>query len=416
MNKKVWITGIGVQSPNGSDKKKFQESVLNGISGIRKITSFDSSGLSCRIAGEVNIRENSFSTLEKKNLPRTAQLAVQASSEALTDAGLSPDNLSDLERQKFGVILGTGGGSIEFMERHYQMYYGSSDFKPSLYVISASTPGGLSSELSIRFRLLGRSHVITTGCTSSTDALGYAFREIQSGRLTRVLTGGADAPITRGVFEGFSLMKILPTDWNNAPERGSRPFALDRSGFVPAEGSWMFILEDAETAKKRGAIPYAEICGYGSSCEAFHAVRLSENADANCRAIEEAVMDASLDHSQIEYVNLHGTSTQLNDRIESLIMKTYFGQHASNIPMSSTKSMIGHPQGASGAAGLAATLLSMRSDSLHPTINLESPDPECGLDLIPKEARRKKVSYALCNTLGFGSKCSALIIKNGNIL
>ncbi len=416
MNRKVWITGIGVISPNGVGKEIFRDAVLNGISGIEKVSSFDASSLSCRIAGEVIIPEGSFSNQEMRNLPRTAQLAVQASSEALADAGLAAENLTEAQRQRFGVILGTGGGSIEFMERHYKMYYGTADFKPSLYVISASTPGGLSSELSIRFKLLGRSHVITTGCTSSTDAIGYAFREIQAGRLDRVLTGGADAPITCGVFEGFSLMKILPTQWNDSPSRGSRPFARDRSGFVPAEGSWMFVLEDAQTAKKRGAVPYVEICGYGSSCEAYHAVRLSENAAANCRAIEESVLDAAISASSIDYVNLHGTSTPLNDRIESQIMKTFFNSGVKNIPMSSTKSMIGHPQGASGAAGLAATVLSMQSDALHPTINLEDPDPECGLDLIPSQARSQKTRYALCNTLGFGSKCSALIIQNGKNL
>lgn len=416
MNRKVWITGVGVLSPNGSGKKSFRQSLLNGVSGIKKVSSFDPSGLSCQIAGEVSIPENAFTGPEKKNLPRTAQLALQASREALEDAGLDPEKLSETERQKFGVLLGTGGGSIEFMEKHYQMYYGKGDFHPSLYVISASTPGGLSSEISIRYKLLGRSHVITTGCTSSTDAIGYAFREIQAGRLDRALTGGADAPITRGVFEGFTLMKILPTQWNHSPERGSRPFARDRSGFVPAEGGWMFVLEDAETAKKRGAIPYAEICGYGSSCEAFHAVRLSEDTQANSRAIVESVLESSIEQSTIDYVNLHGTSTQLNDRIETLIMKTYFKDRAGKIPMSSTKSMIGHPQGASGAAGLAATLLCMREDSLHPTINLEDPDPECSLDLVPTEARGHKIRYALCNTLGFGSKSSALVIRNGKLL
>lgn len=416
MNRKVWVTGIGVLSPNGTGKKNYLESLLAGVSGIRKISSFDASGLPCQIAGETSLLEGVFTAPEKKNLPRTAQLALHASREALDDAGIDDENLTEEERYKFGVILGTGGGSIEFMERHYKMYYGTGDFHPSLYVISASTPGGLSSEISIRHKLFGRSHVITTGCTSSTDAVGYAFREIQAGRLDRVLTGGADAPITRGVFEGFSLMKILPTQWNDSPERGSRPFARDRSGFVPAEGGWMFVLEDAQTAKKRGAVPYAEICGYGSSCEAFHAVRLSENAKANSRAIEEAVLDSTISQDMIDYVNLHGTSTPLNDRIETLIMKNFFKERAEKISMSSTKSMIGHPQGASGAAGLAATLLCMREDSIHPTINLEDPDPECGLDLIPAQARKLKIRYALCNTLGFGSKSSALVIKNGKNL
>lgn len=414
--KKVWITGIGVLSPNGNGRTEFQKSVLAGVSGIRKVSSFDPSGLGCQIAGEVRLDDTRFTKLEKKNMPRVAQLAVHAAGEALTDAGLDSESLGAEEASKFGVILGTGGGSIEFMERHYEMYYGDKQFTPSLYVISASTPGGLSSEISIRFKLLGRSHIITTGCTSSTDAIGYAFHEIQSGRLERVLTGGMDSPITRGVFEGFSLMKILPTKWNGSPSQGSRPFARDREGFVPAEGAWIFLLEDSAAAKKRGAVPYAEILGYGSSCEAFHPVRISEDARANCRAIHEAAREASVNPDDIDYVNLHGTSTILNDRIETLVMKDYFGNLTGKIPMSSTKSMIGHPQGASGAAGLAATLLSMKEKHAHPTINLENQDPECGLDLVATEARSLNIRYALCNTLGFGSKCSALVIKNGDAL
>ncbi len=414
--KKVWITGIGVLSPNGAGKKEFQNAMLTGQSGIRRVESFDPSGLGCQIAGEVLANGNGFSKSEKKNLPRVMQMAVRASEEALKDAGLDTASLSESEASRFGVILGSGGGSVEFMEKHYEMYYGRDNFTPSLYVISASTPGGLSSEISIRFKLLGRSHVITTGCTSSTDAIGYSFHEIQAGRLDRVLTGGVDSPITRGVYEGFSLMKILPTRWNQSPEKGSRPFARDREGFVPAEGAWMFLLEESEAAKKRGAIPYAEILGYGSSCEAFHPVRISEDAAANCRAIHEAAAEARVLSSEIDYVNLHGTSTVLNDRIETGVMKTFFGQGALKVPMSSTKSMIGHPQGASGAAGLAATLLSMQAGHAHPTINLEDPDPDCGLDLVPAQARELSIRHALCNTLGFGSKCSALVIRNGTQL
>lgn len=414
--RKIWITGIGVMSPNGTGRLAFQKNILAGISGIRQIESFDSSGLSCRVAGEVCENGKAFSKTEQKNLPRVAQLAVRAAEEALDDAKLDPAELSEDERSRTGVMLGTGGGSIEFMERHYEMYYGKETFSPSLYVISASTPGGLSSELSIRFKFLGRSHVITTGCTSSTDAVGYSFHEILSGRLDRVLTGGADSPITRGIFEGFSLMKILPTRWNESPEKASRPFALGREGFVPAEGAWMFLLEDSESAKQRGAVPYGEICGYGSSCEAFHAVRLSEDSRANARAIQEAADEAGVRPGEIDYVNLHGTSTLLNDRIETAVMKNFFGGHAEKVPMSATKSMTGHPQGASGAAGLAATLLAMKENKIHPTINLEEQDPECSLDLTPDGARTHEVRYALCNTLGFGSKCSAIVIKNGGLL
>ncbi len=410
--KKAVITGIGVISPNGLGKENFKTALLNGTSGIKAIQSFDASKLDCQIAGEIHLNGNGFSKREQRNLPRVIQLALCASEEALQDAGIDPPKLSKEERYRFGVLLGSGGGSIEFTERHYQMYYGSRKFEPSLYVISASTAGGLSSELSIRFGLLGQSHVITTGCTSSTDAIGYGFREIQAGRLDYVLAGGADAPIAEGILTGFSLMKILPTQWNQAPAKGSRPFSKDRSGFVLSEGSWMFILEEKEHALARGAKIYAEITGYGSSCEAFHAVSLDENGEGNLRAVHLAAGEAGVWPEEIDYVNLHGTSTLLNDRVETRAMKNFFGRKVMQVPMSSTKSMIGHPQGASGAAGLAATLLCMDEDKIHPTINLTEPDPECDLDYVPDTARQTKIRHALCNTLGFGSKCSALMIKN----
>ncbi|HNV86041.1 MAG TPA: beta-ketoacyl-[acyl-carrier-protein] synthase family protein [Candidatus Omnitrophota bacterium] len=410
--KRVVITGIGVMSPNGIGKQAFKNAVIQGKSGISRISQFDPEGLECQIAGQIHLNGDFFSKKELKNLPRTAQLAILASTEAFQDAKIDHASLSDDEKKKFGVILGTGGGSVEFMEKHYEMYYGEKDLLPSLYVISASTPGGLSSELSIRFGLRGRSHVVTTGCTSSSDALGYAFQTIQMGKLDRVLTGGSDAPIAEGIMQGFCLMKVIATKWNSEPEKGSRPFNKDREGFVLGEGSWMFILEEMEHAKKRGAKIYAEILGYGSSCEAFHAVRLEEDGNANFHALELALSEAGIPKEAIEYINLHGTSTQLNDKVETNVLKRFFGNHAYKIPMSAVKSMIGHPQGASGSAGLAATLLSMEEKMLHPTINLDSPDPECDLDYIPNTARKKEVEHVLCNTLGFGSKCSVLILKN----
>jgi 3-oxoacyl-[acyl-carrier-protein] synthase II len=410
--RKVVITGIGAMSPNGTGKAAFQQAVIEGRSGLCNLSVFDASGFECRIAGEVAAGPCGFSKKELRNLPRAAQLAIAASDEALADSGLRPENLTEEERYRFGVLLGSGGGSIEFVERHYSMYFGRSSYTPSLYAVSASTAGGLSSEISIRHGLFGRSHVITTGCTSSTDALGYAFTEIRAGRLDRVLAGGADAPLMPGVYQGFSMMKLLATRWNDEPARGSRPFARDREGFVPAEGAWMFALESQESAAARGVKPYAEICGYASSCEAFHAVRLSDSGLASCRTLSDALAEAGTAPEEVDYVNLHGTSTILNDRVESAVMKSLFGKRAACIPMSSTKSMIGHPQGASGAAGIAATVLAMEKDYVHPTINLEDPDPECGLDFVPQTARRHDVRVALCNTLGFGSKCSAIVLRN----
>ena len=254
----------------------------------------------------------------------------------------------------------------------------------SLFCIPSGTMGTLSSEVSMRFGLRGMSHVITTGCTSSTDAFGYALRQIQFGFLPMMLVGGVDAPIAPGIMKGFTLMKIMTSSWNHAPERASRPFSADRDGFVVAEGSWMFVLEEYEHARARGARILAEVAGYGSTCEAFHRVRLQECGEEPARAIQMAMEDAGIDAADVDYVNLHGTSTQLNDRIETRALKLALGEKARQTPMSSLKSQIGHPQGACGAAGIAATLVAMHHGQIPPTINLEKPDPECDLDYVPE--------------------------------
>jgi len=281
----------------------------------------------------------------------------------------------------------------------------------SLFCIPTGVMGTLSSDLSVRFGLLGASHVVTTGCTSSTDAFGYSLRQIQSGRLDMVLSGGADAPIALGIVKGFILMKILTDSWNHAPERGSRPFSVDRDGFVLAEGAWMFVLEEYEHAHARGAKILAEICGYGSTCEAFHRVRLQECGEEPARAIGLAMSEAGIGPDDVQYVNLHGTSTQLNDRIETRALKLALGERAPEVPMSALKSQIGHPQGACGAAGVAATVVAMHTQQLPPTINLDNPDPECDLDYVPTIGRKKAIEHAICNCIAFGSKNSALVLR-----
>jgi 3-oxoacyl-[acyl-carrier-protein] synthase II len=227
-----------------------------------------------------------------------------------------------------------------------------------------------------------------------------------------VLSGGADAPIALGIIKGFILMKILTDSWNHAPERGSRPFSVDRDGFVLAEGAWMFVLEEYEHARARGAKMLAEICGYGSTCEAFHRVRLQECGEEPARAIGLAMKEAGISAQDVDYVNLHGTSTQLNDRIETRALKLVLGERARQVPMSALKSQIGHPQGACGAAGVAAAIVAMQNGQIPPTINLETPDPECDLDYVPEVGRNKKVEHAVCNCIAFGSKNSALVLRN----
>jgi 3-oxoacyl-[acyl-carrier-protein] synthase II len=271
--------------------------------------------------------------------------------------------------------------------------------------------GTLSSELSMRFGLRGPSHVITTGCTSSTDAMGYSLRQIQSGRIDVSLTGGADAPIALGIVKGFILMKIMTDSWNHAPERGSRPFSADRDGFVLAEGAWMFVFEELEHARARSANIIAEVCGYGSTCEAYHRVRLQECGEEPARAIDLALKEAAIAPTDVDYVNLHGTSTQLNDRIETRALKLALGTHAAKTPMSALKSQIGHPQGASGAAGVAATLVAMRTGLIPPTINIETSDPDCDLDYVPAAGRNAEIEHAICNCIAFGSKNSALVLR-----
>ena len=414
MKRRCVITGMGVVSPNGIGTAEFSQSVLAGRSGVRRISRFDASPIEVQIAGEVT----GFDELawvekkERKHVSRVLPLALAASSEAFQSAGLCPTSLPLDERRRFGVIIGTGGGSQEFTEEQYRLYFHGQLSKMSLFCIPTGVMGSISSELNVRFALKGPSHVVTTGCTSSTDAMAYAMRQIESGRLDWVLTGGADAPISLGTVRGFILMGILTQKWNAAPEKGSRPFSADRDGFVLAEGAWMFVLEEYEHAKARGAKILAEVVGYGSTCEAFHRVRLMECGEEPARAIQLAMKQAGIAPGDVDYVNLHGTSTQLNDRIETRALKLALGEdRAPGVPMSALKSQIGHPQGACGAAGLAATLVAMQAQQLPPTINLETPDKECDLDYVPAPGRKKAIQHAICNCIAFGSKNSTLVVR-----
>ncbi len=401
-------------SPNGLGNEEFCRAILAGKSGVKRITRFDASALPVQIAGEITDFDE-LAWVEKnqrKHVSRAVPLAIAASAEAFSDAGVRWQGASLEEQRTIGVVLGTGGGAQEFSEEQYRLYYEGKIKQVSLFSIPSGTMGTLSSEVSMYFGVRGMSHVITTGCTSSTDALGYALRQIQTGVLPMVLAGGVDTPLAPGIMKGFTLMRIMSQKWNDAPERASRPFSKDRDGFVVAEGSWMFVLEEFKHAKTRGAKIYAEIAGYGSTCEAFHRVRLAECGEEPARAIENAMNEAHVDAGAIDYVNLHGTSTELNDRIETRAMKLALGDRAYKIPMSALKSQIGHPQGACGAAGVAATIIAMHHRQIPPTINLEQPDPECDLDYTPLVARKAEIDYAVCNCIAFGSKNSALVLKH----
>lgn len=411
--RRVVITGMGAVSPNGVGREVFAQAALAGVSGVRRISHFDPSEIPVQIAGEVR----GFDDLEwvekreRKHVSRVLPLALAAASEALQQALIDSASLPLAERRRFAVIVGSGGGSQEFTEEQYRLFFHQDYRHMSLFCVPTGVMGTLSSDLSIRFGLRGPSHVVTTGCTSSTDAIGYAMRMIQSGRADGVLTGGADAPIALGIVKGFILMKILTDSWNQAPEKGSRPFSVDRDGFVLAEGAWMFVLEELEHARARGAQVLAEVTGYGSTCEAFHRVRLKECGEEPARAIGLAMKEAGIGADDVDYVNLHGTSTQLNDRIETQALKLALGEHARAVPMSALKSQIGHPQGACGAAGVAATVVAMQHGQIPPTINLTAPDPECDLDYVPQPGREALIEHAVCNCIAFGSKNSALVLR-----
>jgi 3-oxoacyl-[acyl-carrier-protein] synthase II len=414
LKRRCVITGMGAVSPNGIGAPAFAEAALAGKSGVRRISRFDASEIPVQIAGEVpDFDELAWvEKKERKHVSRVLPIALCAATEALASAGVECSSLPLTERQRFGVILGSGGGSQEFTEEQYRLFFHQQYSKMSLFCVPTGVMGSLSSDLNVRFGFRGPSHVVTTGCTSSTDAMAYAMRQIESGRLDWVLTGGADAPISLGTIKGFILMKILTDRWNDAPEKGSRPFSVDRDGFVLAEGSWMFVLEEYEHAKARGAKILAEVAGYGSTCEAYHRVRLMECGEEPARAIQLAMKHAGIEPENVDYVNLHGTSTQLNDRIETRALKLALGEErARQVPMSALKSQIGHPQGACGAAGVAATLITMQAGQIPPTLNLQNRDPECDLDYVPDQGRKKTVEHAVCNCIAFGSKNSALVLR-----
>src|SRR5256885_802713 len=412
--RRVVITGMGCVTPIGIGREAFWSALQRGESGVRRIESFDVSNSPVKIAAEVRDFDwaAQLGVKDRKHVPRTVPLALAAAREAFKDAGIAVDSLSLEERQQIGVQIGTGGGGLPFVEDHYAIWYnGGSHSKASVYIIPAATHGTLSSELSMAFGLRGLSHVISTGCTSSTDALAYAAQHIAVGRQEAMIAGGVDAPLAPGILAGFNLLTVLTTEWNDEPERASRPFTRNRSGMVLGEGAWIYVLEEFERAKKRGANIYAEITGYGSTCDAYHRVRLQEGGDEPARAMALAMDDARINASQIDYVNLHGTSTMLNDRIETNALKLALNSSSHRIPMSATKSQVGHPQGASGAAGLGAALCAMHAGVIPPTINLDEPDPDCDLDYVPLEAREADVRVALCNCIGFGSKNSALVVQ-----
>jgi 3-oxoacyl-[acyl-carrier-protein] synthase II len=411
-SERIVITGIGALAPNGIGREAYFDAVKQGRSGVRAITQFDASSLPCRIAGEVDFDPARW--VDAKNLrhvSRVVPMSIAATDEALRDAKLDPSAVDLETRRQMAVMLGSGGGAVEFSERMYELWYKGSVKQASVYSVPSGTIGTIASEISMAYDLHGYSHLISTGCTSSTDAIGYAYRNLKLGVCDYVITGGADATITEGVMTGFCIMRIVTNSFNDDPASGSRPFTSNRDGFVLGEGSWMFVMERESTARARGARIYAEVAGYASTCDAYHRVRMDDSGEEPARAMSMAMKEGAIDPSEVQYVNYHGTSTDLNDRIETRAIKLAFGRHATRLAGSATKSMIGHPQGACGAAGVAATLMAFRDETLPPTINLDTPDPECDLDYVADIGRRARIDVAVCNTIAFGSKNSALVLR-----
>jgi 3-oxoacyl-[acyl-carrier-protein] synthase II len=415
---RVAVTGIGVVSPYGVGRERFWSHVSRGCSATRAITEFDSSPYPCTVAAPVpSVSLEDAPAVERRagaeperarpdprRYSRASLIAVIAAREAWSDAGLA------LNEPGAGVIVGSGAGGIDVAERQYFEFFNDGWKRVTPYAIPVSIVGMISSEISIALELHGISHVVSTGCTSSTDAVGYAAALIRAGDADVLLTGGADACVTPGMIFGFSKMRAVATRYNDAPAEASRPFDRGRDGFVLGEGAWMLVVEREDRARARGARVYATIDGYGSTCDAYHRVQMDPDGEQIVRAMRLAIERSGRAADEIGYVNYHGTSTVLNDAVESRCVRAVFNSHADAVPGSSTKSMIGHPQGASGAAGLVTAALALSRGFLPPTINQRESDPDCDLDYIPNSGRAASVGAALCNCLGFGSKNSAIVL------
>ncbi len=412
---RIAITGIGVVSTFGVGRCTFWDHVRRGISGTRAITEFDASTYPCQVAAAVpplSIEDAAYLTGENgngrhgdpKRYSRAALFGVIAAREAWNDAQMS------FGQPNTGVIIGTGGGGIDVGERQYQDFFTNAGKHVTPYAIAVGICGMVSSEISISLGLHGISHVLSTGCTSSTDAIGYASMLLKSGEYDVLLSGGTDGCVLPGMIFGFSRMRAVSTHYNDAPGSASRPFDRGRDGFVLGEGSWMIVLERESRARARGARVYATVDGYASTCDAYHRVQMDPDGEQIVRCMSSAIERSGRAVEDIGYINYHGTSTQLNDAIESQCTRRVFGAHAERLLGSSTKSMIGHPQGASGAAGVVTTALALSCGYLPPTINLTDPDPQCDLDFLPNVGRAARPAAALCNCLGFGSKNSALVL------
>ncbi len=408
--KRVVVTGIGTITPLGNDVQTTWANMLQGKSGIDLIKSFDTTKHTVKIAGEVKDfnPETKVDPKAIKRLDRCVQLSVWATIEAVNDARI---DLEKYDKTDIGVIIGSGIGGLLTWEEEHTKFVNQGPARVSPFLIPMMIPDMTSGFVAIHYGLKGPNYTTVSACASGAHAIGTAFREIKLGNASVVITGGAEAPVTPFALAGFSNMRALSRR-NDEPQKACRPFDQARDGFIMAEGAATLILEELEFAKKRGAKIYAEIVGFGATGDGYHITAPSPDGEGARRAMERAIREAGCNREQIDYINTHGTSTELNDKFEAKAIKDLFGEHAQKIELNSTKSMIGHTLGAAGAIEAVVTVLSITQQILHPSINLENPDPECeGLNFVVNESKQKKIEYVLSNSLGFGGHNATLCFK-----
>lgn len=407
--RRVVVTGVGLVSALGIGSEETWEGLLAGRSGIGRISHFDASAFSVRIAGEVKAFDP-LRFVEKKDVKKMdvfIQYAVAASGFALEDAGLA---ITRDNADRVGTFIGSGVGGFATIEREHRVLLESGPRRISPFFIPAIIINLAAGQVSIRFGAKGPSSATATACSASAHAIGDAMKIIERGDADAMIAGGTEAAVTPMGIGGFAAMRALSTR-NDEPERASRPFDKDRDGFVVGEGSGVLILEALESATARGARIYAELVGYGMSADAYHMTTPSEDGDGAVRVMSKAIADAGIRPDQVDYINAHGTSTEYNDRTETLAIKRVFGDHAQRLAVSSTKSMTGHLLGGAGGLEAGITALVLRHQKLPPTINYETPDPDCDLDYVPNTSRSARVEYALSNSFGFGGTNAALLFR-----
>ena len=409
LSRRVVVTGVGLLSPTGVGTEECWAALLEGRSGIGPITAFDATEFSCRIAGQVN-NFDPLQFIEKKEvrkMGRFIHFAIAASEFALKSAGLvvTPEFAENV-----GVYIGSGIGGFEVIEREHKILLERGPSRMSPFFIPASIVNLASGQVSIRTGAKGPNSATATACTTSAHAIGDSYRIIQHGDADAMICGGAEACVTPMGIGGFAAMRALSTR-NHEPQRASRPFDKDRDGFVVGEGSGILILEELEFARKRGAPVIAEIVGYGMSADAFHLTAPSEDGEGAYRVMRNSLHDAGVSPDAVDYINAHGTSTVVGDRIETLAIKRCFGDHAYKLSVSSTKSMTGHLLGGAGGLEAGIVVLAIRDQVVPPTINLEFPDPDCDLDYVPNQAKPLPIRYALSNSFGFGGTNGSLVFK-----